>query len=82
MLQLHNVVGIAGVLLVLVAYFLLQTGRLSRDVLWYSILNALGSAMILGSLYYEVNLPSIAMELSWLIVSIYGAVRCVREGRR
>ncbi len=78
--QLHNVVGIAGVLLVLLAYFLLQAGRLSRDVIWYSILNAVGAALILWSLYYEVNLPSIVMELSWLMVSIYGVVRCVRAG--
>jgi hypothetical protein len=82
MLQLHNVVGIVGVLLVLVAYFLHHAGRMSRDVLSYSVLNAVGSAMILVSLYYEVNVPAIAMEGSWLIVSLYGAVRLVRERRR
>jgi hypothetical protein len=82
MLQLHNVVGIVGVLLILIAYCLLQAGRLSRDVLSYSIINGLGSALILFSLYFEFNLPSAIIELSWLFISIYGAMRCVREGAK
>ena len=80
MLQLHNAVGIVGVLLILLAYFLLQAGRLSRDILSYSIMNGLGSSLILFSLYFEFNLPSAAIELSWLFVSIYGAIRCACIG--
>jgi len=79
MLQFHNVVGIIGVLLVLLAYFLIQTGRLSADVLSYSVLNGLGASLILFSLYFEFNLPSAAIELAWLFISIYGVIRCVRQ---
>lgn len=82
MLRLHNAIGIVGVLLIILAYFLLQRGRLSRDILSYSIMNGLGSSLILFSLYYEFNLPSAAIELCWLFISIYGATRCVRESAR
>ena len=77
-MQLHNAVGILGVLLILAAYFLLQAGRFSRDVLWYSAMNGLGSAFILCSLWFEFNLPSALVEGAWLVVSLYGVVRWYR----
>jgi hypothetical protein len=80
--QLPDLVGMVGVLLLLLAYFLLQTGRLSREILSYSLLNALGSFLILVSLYFDFNLPSAVIELFWLLISIYGVLRCVREGAK
>jgi predicted membrane-bound mannosyltransferase len=81
-MQFHNVVGLVGVVIIILAYFLLQTGRLSREILAFSLMNALGSSLILYSLYFEFNLPSAVIELVWLLISIYGVIRCVREGAK
>jgi hypothetical protein len=71
-------IGMAGVLLILLAYFLLQIGRMRGNALPYQILNAVGATFLLVSLLYEFNLSAFLMELAWLLVSIYG----IAHGRR
>ena len=70
-----NVVGITGVLLILLAYFRLQTGRVSATSIGFSMQNAAGSALILISLTFNFNLASFLIELSWLVISLFGAYR-------
>ena len=49
-------IGNLGVLAVLGAYFLLQTGRLPVDAIAYSLLNALGAVLISISLVYSIRI--------------------------
>ena len=74
--------GLFGVLLILLAYFLLQAGRMRGDALPYQLMNAAGALMILVSLLYAFNLSAFVMEVAWLAVSIYGIVRGHRTRRR
>lgn len=80
MIHMHwsDAIGLLGVLLILLAYFLLQAGRLRGDALLHQLLNAAGAVLLLVSLLYAFNLSAFLMELAWLAVSIYGIVR----GRR
>jgi hypothetical protein len=59
-------------------YFLLQTGRIGADNLYFSLLNAVGAALILLSLFYEFNLSAVLMEGFWLAISLYGLARARR----
>ena len=70
--------GLLGVSTILLAYFLLQSGRMRGDALAYQLMNALGACALLVSLLYAFNLSAFVMEAAWLAVSIYGIVR----GRR
>lgn len=79
--EVSNTVGIIGVILVLIAYLLLQLDRLSQDAISYSLLNVIGSILILYSLYFYWNLASGVIEAAWLIISIYGLVKAVRLRR-
>jgi hypothetical protein len=76
MLDLHwwDFVGFAGVLLVLVAYFLLQTGKMSGDRVPYSLVNAIGAAGILVPVWYakEMNWSVLFIEAAWILISLYG----------
>ena len=45
-------VGTAGVIIILVTYFLLQTARLSSTDVSYSLLNLIGAALIALSLLF------------------------------
>jgi len=74
-ITLPDLIGYFGVSLCLLAYALLQTGKLSAETLSYSALNGFGAAGILISLYFEPNLPSILMEGTWLILSLFGLYR-------
>ena len=74
-------VGNLGVLAVLSAYFLLQTGRLGAEALRYSALNALGPVLITVSLLYNFNLSSMMIEIAWFTLSVLGIVRALRARR-
>ncbi len=72
-------VGNLGVLAVLGAYFLLQTGRLRVDAIAYSLLNALGAVLISISLLYSFNLSSMIIEIAWFSISVLGLRRALRR---
>lgn len=74
-----TIVGLAGTLLVLVAFFLLQSGKLHGNGLGYQLLNAIGAAAIIVSLFYAFNLASMLLEIAWLAISIYGMVASSRR---
>lgn len=77
----YDLCGLAGVALVLVAFWLLQAGRVRGDALVYQLLNAAGAALILVSLLYDFNLSAFVIECAWVAISLYGIVRN-RGGRR
>jgi len=76
-----NTIGMIGVAIILVTYFLLQTDRIQARELRYSILNAVGSGCILLSLTVDFNLPSFIIEISWVFISLMGIFRWWRESR-
>lgn len=76
-----DMIGLVGVLLVIIAYFLLQTDRMKAGNILYSALNAVGSAMIIYSLFFKWNLSAFAMEGIWLLLSLYGVVKSFRLKR-
>ena len=80
--SLHSLIGSLGAGLVVLAYWALQTGKLNPERGAYSLLNALGSAFILYSLYFEFNLAAFLIEFFWLVISLYGIVKCIRSNRR
>jgi len=75
---LLDIFGIAGVILLVITYLLLQVNKLQSAGLLYSLLNAFGAGLIILSLLDNFNLSAFLMELAWLAVSIYGIFR----GRR
>ncbi|TCV94808.1 hypothetical protein EC912_103293 [Luteibacter rhizovicinus] len=78
----HDWTGLAGVVLVLVAFFLLQAHKLGGHSYTYQSMNLLGALGILLSLIFgEFNLPAFLQELAWFLISAYGIARGVRERR-
>ncbi len=78
-LQWHDVVGGTGVAVLLGTYLLLQLNRLSAQSLRYSVLNAVGSGLILLSLTQAFNLSAFVIEACWLAISIIGAIITLRQ---
>jgi len=79
MSMLTNIVGTAGVLFILTAYFLLQTGKLQSTRLLFSVMNGFGSLLILFSLVFDFNFPSVVIEFFWLLISVYGIIKYFRN---
>jgi paired small multidrug resistance pump len=76
----HDWAGYVGVLLVLLAYLLLQAHRLHGNGLVFQLMNAFGSLGVLLSLTFgNNNVSAFMMEAAWLAISIYGIVRARRH---
>ena len=71
-------VGLIGTIAVLVAYFLIQAGFLQQERPLYSILNGIGAACIMFSLFYYFNLASFILQICWLLISAVGLFRSLR----
>lgn len=68
----YDILGTLGVAIIILTYVLLQTERIRSGQLSYSMLNAVGAALILVSLYFDFNLPSVVVEAFWLLISLFG----------
>lgn len=71
----YDLLGNIGVVLILIAYLLLQMDRLKSSDMPYSLLNATGASFIIMSLLYEFNLSAFLIEFFWLLISIYGIMK-------
>ena len=67
----YELIGVAGVFQILIAFVMLQFERLTTQNITYQLLNALGASCILFSLFFHFNFSAFLMELCWLAVSIY-----------
>jgi hypothetical protein len=68
----YDILGTLGVAIIILTYVLLQIERVRSDQLIYSLLNAIGAALILVSLYFDYNFPSVVVEFFWLLISLFG----------
>lgn len=73
-----DVAGLSGSALILLAFFLLQVGRLRSDGLFYQLANLIGALGLLASLAGGFNISVFLMETAWALVAIYGIVRSFR----
>lgn len=81
MVLIGNIVGVIGDFLLLLAYFLLQSGRLSSKNLSFSMMNFWGAMGILFSLIFSWNLPAAVIEIAWSAISLFGMWRLWQERR-
>jgi len=72
MIESYDIVGTIGVSIIIVAYFLLQIQKLSTTHVSFSIMNIIGSLMILYSLSFNWNFSSVMIEVFWILVSCIG----------
>lgn len=73
-----DLVGFAGVALIVSTYFMSQIGRMDVSRPLYPALNGLGALFILYSLSHTFNAASFVIELFWLLISVVGLVRALR----
>ncbi len=71
-------VGIVGSALIVIAYFLNQRGQPHSTDWRFPGLNLVGALLILFSLWFAWNLPSVLIEAFWVAISLYGLARPLR----
>ena len=74
-------VGLLGVTLYLRSYAALQAGILPAYNELYPLLNIAAAACVLLDLQRTYNLPSVLIQISWIIISLAGLYRLRRRHR-
>jgi hypothetical protein len=67
--------GLIGVALVLLAYALVQLGRLKMDAGAALLMNFVGASLVLVSLLFRFNLAAFVVEAAWALLSLFGLVK-------
>ena len=75
---LLDLIGNIGVVVLMIAYLMLQLNKLSSNSLAYSLMNAIGAGLIIVSLLYDFNLSALVMEVFWVLISFVGIYRYFR----
>jgi len=75
---LVDLIGNIGVVVLMIAYLMLQLNKLRSDGLAYSVLNAAGASLIIVSLLVNFNLSALLMEVFWVLISFVGIYRYFR----
>ena len=63
-MTLYDAIGLLGVAIILISYFLLQVGKLHLEQVLYSLANLIGALLILLSLFFSWKLASFIIEIA------------------
>jgi hypothetical protein len=70
-----DLIGIAGVLLMVIAYLLLQLEKVASSAASFLLMNVIGAVLVIISLMFRFNLSAFLMEVFWLLISLYGLAK-------
>jgi hypothetical protein len=68
--MLFQILSVLGAAMVLFAYAANQRGKLTRDDVWYNVLNLVGSALLTVVAVIDRRIGFILLEGLWAIFSI------------
>jgi hypothetical protein len=68
--MLFQVISLIGAAMVLFAYAANQRGRLTREDMWYNVLNLVGSALLTIVAVIDRRVGFILLEGLWALLSI------------
>ncbi len=78
-MNLADIIGSIGVVILLIAFFLNLFGYLEKDNSWYSLLNVIGAALAGIASYLIPYWPFFVLEIIWTTVSIFGLFKAVKN---
>jgi hypothetical protein len=73
----YDMAGFAGAAIGIGAYFANQQRWLRSDDWRFPFANLVGASLILLSLCFEWNFPSVVIEVFWALISLWGIVKSI-----
>lgn len=67
---LTQIIGWFGIALVVLAYFLLSTKRLSAQSKYYQVLNLFGAIAISINVFHQQAWPAFALQIIWGAIAL------------
>ncbi|MET0240705.1 MAG: hypothetical protein ABW184_12495 [Sphingobium sp.] len=72
--SLANIVGMIGSGLMVIAYAYSNIAK-QINFLLFNLLNLVGSLLLIASLMVHYNMASMALEIVWTLIALFGLVR-------
>ena len=72
-------IGNIGVVILVGTFALLQFDKINPKGFWYSFNNMIVALLLLVNLYYKPNISSIIIEIFWILLSVYGLWKWVKQ---
>lgn len=73
-MTIPDIIGLVGVCILLLAFFLNLTGKMDKDSLIYIVLNILGAGIACLASILINYMPFIILEGTWTLVSVWGLI--------
>jgi hypothetical protein len=79
--DLANIIGLSGSA-IMVAAFLYSNLAKAMNLILFNLLNLVGAIMLASSLMVHFNMASLALEIVWGAIAIFGLVKAVMTRAR
>ena len=76
----YTIIGWAGAALILLAYLLVSTKKLSSVSKEFQLLNLFGAVGIVINSSVHRAFPSVGLNVVWAIIAVYGLAKAFRGG--
>ena len=73
-IDLANLVGLGGSTLMVIAFIYSNVAKVLNFLL-FNLLNLVGSIMLIASLAVHFNLASMALEVVWAVIAVFGLAK-------
>jgi hypothetical protein len=71
----YEIIGWTGTMLILLAYLLVSIQKITPVSKTYQLLNLFGAAFVIVNVSFHGAIPSVALNLVWLVVALYGLIK-------
>lgn len=75
-LDLANIIGLIGSAIMVVA-FAYSNVAARMNLILFNVMNLVGAAMLIASLSVHFNLASMALEVVWAVIALFGLIRAI-----
>lgn len=69
---LFEIIGWVGTIAIMVAYWLVSTGKISPVSKTYQLLNLFGAGFVIVNVAFHAALPSVALNTIWFFIALFG----------
>ena len=77
--NLNDYIGFTGVFILLIAFLLNPSGKISRDGLSYILMNVVGAGLACFASWLIHYIPFVILEGTWTLVSLIALINYFRK---
>ena len=77
--MLELLIGFTGMLLILIAFFLNQTGKWDKEDLVYDFVNFIGALLLVLYAIILSSIPFLLLNLVWTVVSLNDVIKDIKR---